>query len=71
MMYFGSDNAYPHYNEEHGRGVENPDLTKAWKTKFWDTIRSHSTAVGAEQGKSETYNGIEINGAKQNRTVNY
>ena len=36
MLYIGSDNAYPSYNQEHGMWVENTDAVKAWKNKFWN-----------------------------------
>lgn len=41
LMYVGSDNAYPHYNEEHGVWIDDQDTIKEWKEgywqKYWDT----------------------------------
>lgn len=36
MLYIGSDNAYPSYNEEHGAWIEDEAEVGRWKTKFWN-----------------------------------
>ena len=38
MMYVGSDNAYPSYNEEHGVWIEDADEVENWKKKFWNDM---------------------------------
>jgi hypothetical protein len=38
MLYVGSDNAYPCYNEEHGAWIEDAAEVASWKTKFWDQM---------------------------------
>lgn len=38
VMYVGSDNAYPSYNEEHGIWHEDETAIKEWKDKFWTTL---------------------------------
>jgi len=36
LMYVGSDNAYPCYNEEHGVWIEDEATVKAWMKKYWN-----------------------------------
>jgi phosphatidylserine/phosphatidylglycerophosphate/cardiolipin synthase-like enzyme len=38
LMYIGSDNAYPSYNEEHGVWVGHEDTIKNWKRDYWDGL---------------------------------
>jgi phosphatidylserine/phosphatidylglycerophosphate/cardiolipin synthase-like enzyme len=35
LMYVGSDNTYPCYNEEHGIWIEDEAAVQVWKEKFW------------------------------------
>jgi phosphatidylserine/phosphatidylglycerophosphate/cardiolipin synthase-like enzyme len=35
LMYIGSDNYYPSYNEEHGIWLEDSDTIKAWHKGYW------------------------------------
>ena len=35
LLYVGSDNAYPSYNEEHGAWIEDAAEVASWKKKFW------------------------------------
>lgn len=38
LMYVGSDNAYPCYNEEHGVWIDHEDTIKNWKKDYWDGL---------------------------------
>jgi phosphatidylserine/phosphatidylglycerophosphate/cardiolipin synthase-like enzyme len=48
LMYVGSDNAYPCYNEEHGIWVEEPGKVGSWVKDFFDTYWLNSTDPGPE-----------------------
>jgi phosphatidylserine/phosphatidylglycerophosphate/cardiolipin synthase-like enzyme len=43
LMYVGSDNAYPSYNEEHGVWIDHQDTIKGWKKDYWDGLWAWST----------------------------
>lgn len=44
IMYVGSDNIYPSYNEEHGIWMEDPKTIKSWIDGYWNTLwEEHST----------------------------
>ncbi|MCJ1283553.1 hypothetical protein MMC26_002883 [Xylographa opegraphella] len=43
MMYIGSDNTYPNYNEEHGCWIEDEKTVAAWFTSFYDQLWLRST----------------------------
>jgi phosphatidylserine/phosphatidylglycerophosphate/cardiolipin synthase-like enzyme len=38
VLYVGSDNQYPHYNEEFGCWLEHPDYVGAFFKDFYDTL---------------------------------
>jgi hypothetical protein len=38
LLYIGSDNLYPSYNEEHGVWLEDPAALATWKAKYWDGL---------------------------------
>jgi hypothetical protein len=38
LLYVGSDNLYPCYNEEHGVWIDDPDTIKSWKETYWDGL---------------------------------
>ena len=38
LLYVGSDNAYPSFNEEHGAWIEDAAEVASWKKKFWDEM---------------------------------
>ncbi|KAH7396924.1 hypothetical protein DE146DRAFT_736951 [Phaeosphaeria sp. MPI-PUGE-AT-0046c] len=38
LLYIGSDNAYPSYNEEHGVWIDHQDTIKSWKKDYWDGL---------------------------------
>ncbi|KAE9378673.1 hypothetical protein N431DRAFT_460007 [Stipitochalara longipes BDJ] len=40
LMYVGSDNAYPCYNEEHGVWIEDSKTIQSWKKTYWDGLWS-------------------------------
>jgi len=42
LMYIGSDNMYPSYNEEHGIWIDDKDAIGAWKQKFWKGLWDNS-----------------------------
>lgn len=48
IMYCGSDNAYPSYNEEHGIWIEDEPTIQAWKEKFWNELWENRTFVTDE-----------------------
>jgi len=43
MMYIGSDNTYPSYNEEHGFWIQDKTAIDTWMKDFWTELwtRSH------------------------------
>ena len=43
LMYVGSDNAYPCYNEEHGVWVDDKKTIQDWKTSYWQGLWDWST----------------------------
>ncbi len=43
LMYVGSDNAYPCYNEEHGVWVDDKKTIQEWKTSYWQGLWDWST----------------------------
>ena len=45
IMYVGSDNAYPSYNEEHGVWIEHKATIDNWFTSFWDKYWDWSTVA--------------------------
>jgi hypothetical protein len=44
LLYIGSDNAYPCYNEEHGIWVEHKPSIDAWYTGYWKYLWANSSA---------------------------
>jgi phosphatidylserine/phosphatidylglycerophosphate/cardiolipin synthase-like enzyme len=36
IMYVGSDNAYPQYNDQHGIWIEEQNNVGAWKTEYFE-----------------------------------
>ena len=38
LLYVGSDNAYPSFNEEHGAWIEDAAEVASWRKKFWDEM---------------------------------
>lgn len=48
LMYVGSDNAYPNYNEEHGIWIEHTDTINKWYSTFWGEMWERSTKADAE-----------------------
>ncbi|PMD12686.1 hypothetical protein NA56DRAFT_712856 [Hyaloscypha hepaticicola] len=51
MLYVGSDNAYPSYNEEHGAWIEDAAEVSSWKTKFWDQMWDRAVPTNDEPEK--------------------
>ena len=49
MMYVGSDNAYPNYNEEHGIWIEDRPTVDTWFKDFWDELWRRSSEVDTEK----------------------
>lgn len=43
LLYIGSDNIYPSYNEEHGVWIDDDATIKAWKEKIWTELWDHRT----------------------------
>lgn len=43
LLYVGSDNAYPCYNEEHGIWVEDKPTVDAWFNDYWQGLWDRST----------------------------
>ncbi|KAH8727112.1 hypothetical protein GQ44DRAFT_825211 [Phaeosphaeriaceae sp. PMI808] len=53
LLYVGSDNPYPNYNEEHGIWIDDKETINAWYEKFW-TPRWNTSAevdMSPEAGK--------------------
>ena len=42
LLYIGSDNAYPSYNEEHGVWIEDAAEVESWKKKFWNEMEARA-----------------------------
>jgi len=38
LLYIGSENAYPSYNEEHGVWIDNTTAIDAWRTGYWEPL---------------------------------
>ena len=45
LMYIGSDNTYPTYNEEHGVWVQNKTAIDHWRDDFWEGLWQRSSAL--------------------------
>lgn len=45
LLYIGSDNAYPHYNEEHGCWVEEQKNVEAFMKEFYEGLWTRSTVM--------------------------
>jgi len=45
VMYIGSDNTYPTYNEEHGVWVQDKKAIDRWRDDFWEGLWQRSSAV--------------------------
>ncbi|KAF2740120.1 hypothetical protein EJ04DRAFT_572427 [Polyplosphaeria fusca] len=43
LLYVGSDNAYPSYNEEHGVWIDHKETIEEWKKNYWDGLWAWST----------------------------
>jgi hypothetical protein len=43
LLYIGSDNAYPCYNEEHGVWVEHKPSIDAWYNDYWKFLWANSS----------------------------
>jgi hypothetical protein len=54
MLYVGSDNAYPSYNEEHGAWIEDAAEVASWKTKFWNDMWDRAVPPDNEPEKRPT-----------------
>ena len=54
LMYLGSDNAYPCYNEEHGFWVEDKDTVKAWLDGYFKPYWGMCTEPTDESKTSAT-----------------
>ena len=53
LMYVGSDNIYPNYNEEHGIWHEDKSTTSAWLKDYWGPLwERHS----GEPEEEDTFN---------------
>ena len=48
LMYVGSDNAYPNYNEEHGVWIEDKGAIGEWVGGFWRGLWERSREVDGE-----------------------
>ncbi|KAK6072998.1 glycoside hydrolase family 3 protein [Seiridium cupressi] len=49
LLYIGSDNPYPSYNEEHGIWVEDQAAISSWRDGFWDKLWSDTEAVSKDE----------------------
>lgn len=45
LLYVGSDNLYPSYNEEHGIWVDHEPSVKGWISDFWDVLWAKATVA--------------------------
>lgn len=52
MMYIGSDNAYPSFDEEHGISIDDAAAVKTRQDKFWMGMWNRS-AVPTDEGIAE------------------
>jgi len=52
LMYVGSDNLYPCYNEEHGIWVEDDATVKAWFNGFYKKYWGRCKAVSDDEEKA-------------------
>ena len=43
VMYVGSDNIYPSYNEEHGVWIEDQKTISKWIDGYWSTLWDHES----------------------------
>jgi phosphatidylserine/phosphatidylglycerophosphate/cardiolipin synthase-like enzyme len=48
LLYVGSDNSYPNYNEEHGIWIEDQAAIESWRTTCFERRWSHKQAVDAD-----------------------
>lgn len=53
LLYVGSDNLYPSYNEEHGIWVDHEKTVKDWLGGFWKPLWENVSAKPAVQGDGE------------------
>jgi hypothetical protein len=51
LLYAGSDNAYPCYNEEHGVWIEDAAKVASWKKKFWNEMWARAVVPDDEPEK--------------------
>ena len=49
LMYVGSDNAYPCYNEEHGVWIEDKDAVGAWLEGFFEPYWTKHTTEPTDE----------------------
>jgi len=54
LLYVGSDNAYPSYNEEHGVWIEDAAEVDSWKKKFWTEMEKRAVVPKDEPEKKPT-----------------
>jgi hypothetical protein len=54
LLYVGSDNAYPCYNEEHGAWIEDAAEVASWKNKFWNEMWARAKVPDNEPEKKPT-----------------
>ncbi|OAL38908.1 hypothetical protein AYO20_01659 [Fonsecaea nubica] len=51
LLYVGSDNAYPSFNEEHGVWIEDAAEVDSWKKKFWNGMEARAVVPTDEPEK--------------------
>lgn len=55
LLYVGSDNMYPNYNEEHGIWIDDKDAINAWHDGYWKPRWDNSFEASMDPNASKNF----------------
>lgn len=53
LMYVGSDNYYPSYNEEHGIWLDDEETIKTWYDGYWTPRWAGAKEASTDKGTTD------------------